>query len=243
MATYRSKTALTSAFLIGALAFAGCGAANDAADSASNAAESASASQGLTDEQKGQVETTIKDYFTALATAEMPAEPPADIQEILSQVNSSADFESLEGIASALSPLSDEDKQKLDDYVKGLDPTYDLFDRSDISVEQSIVLSLVSLGMGNAATADDQESIATITVDTDKVTFTEDTATLPADAFSIGGSASAESSESAVSGNPFTEGPGVIFDGTVLKLENGEWKIDAASYLKSLDQVMAASNQ
>lgn len=243
MATYRSKTALTSAFLIGALAFAGCGAANDAADSASNAAGSASASQGLTDEQKGQIETTLKDYFTTLATAELPSEPPADIQEILSNVSVGSDFESLESTASALSSLSDEEKQKLDDYFKGLDPTYDFIDRSDISIEQSIVLSVMTLSMGNVATSEDQSTIETLTVDTDKVTFTEDTATLSADAFLIGGSASSDPSDSAdVEGNPFREGPGAMLDGTELKFENGEWKIDAATYLKSLDQAIESGN-
>lgn len=245
MATYRSKTVLASALLVGALAFAGCGAANDATDSASKAADSASSAldQGLTDEQKGKLEPAIKDYFKTISTAELPSEMPEDIQAILEKVDPDDDVKSTKNMADALSKLSEEDQQKLESYLKDADPSYDLFDRSGISTAESIVLSIMNMSLGSSLASSDLASVDTFTVDTSKVEFNDKTAVTKADSFVLNASSSASPSDDTQSDSVDEDSPALLFDGTTFTFEGDTWKIDAASFLGSLDKLVEKANQ
>lgn len=216
---------LAPALLIGSLAFAGCSAGNDVASSAPSATSSASATtvQEPTNQQKQQLELAVKEYLSQAQTSySLLLNIPSDIQAIL---ESMGDPETILGTVQGVEGLSEEDRQKLADYFREKDPTYDLFDRSALTESEDTSLSIVNVLLGSALSDLDRARIDDITIDISKVEFTDQTALLTAESF-------ASADDSSTSAGP---APTVLFEGTVFKFEGDSWKIDAKSFMNTID--------
>ncbi|WP_237222938.1 hypothetical protein [Rothia nasimurium] len=243
MTPYYSKTTLASAFLIGSMAFAGCGAAQEASDSTSSSVESVGAAINLTEEQKRQLEPAIKNYFMKAREAGSLHNMPDDIQAIIDKAEGGEDAENLKDLGKAIDTLSADDRQKLLEYSRGIDPTYDLFERSGLTEGEDVALSLMNTFVGSMFSGLDTAIIESITVDLNKVEFGERTATTSTDSF-LTETETSTSTSVPESVTAAAEGALVaLFDGTSFTYEEGAWKIDADSFLDTFNRSIDDANK
>lgn len=224
MAISSKKSALASAFLIGALAFTGCGAADQAKDSVAAASESAS--QVSLD----GIQTLVDDYTKALtdttdlqnAVQSLESDKIDVITKLLDSIGDNTD--NLKTVEDAVSNLSAEDKATLKEVLKDdANKLPQITDYSDMSDDQQLSLDFINLIL---AIGISQQNIE-VTDDNNKVNVDElkpdgNTVNVPAKALADSSGESADGEQKF-----FSELPAIYVD--------GQWKINGKKYLENLE--------
>lgn len=229
MALKTTKSALASVLLIGALAFTGCGAANEAKDAATSAISSAPT--GLTQENKDALQGFMGEYTTAMLTSNI-TENADGVQQLSDLMDTSeiSDANTTADVVKYINELPDEERKKIMDFIEQTDPLYSMTYHEGMSEGQKFVNSFVNiiaaasleeLGLGSEPT----ETAATL--DMSQVTFDDakGTALVPNAALSTAAADQDPDDE--------TQQIDVIF-------KDGKWQLDGlASYerkAKAIDQ-------
>lgn len=249
----RKSTASLALLLAAGFGLSACGsdAANDAKETAqdtvaSATAAAASASEavtpGLTDAQKEELTPFVRDFFSTARSFEAPSDAPEDINALTEKLQIEGEPETIREIAEKIeaSNLTEEELQRLDEYFTDLDPTADMFDRSDITTGESIALGMINVTLGMIFSILDEGIVDSLEVDTEKVEFGDDTATTSAESFTVEG-VSASESASSTADQMGLEMATTFFDDVTFKYVDDAWKIDANSYVDAIDREAASS--
>lgn len=224
MAISSKKSALASVFLIGALAFTGCGAADQAKDSVAAASESAN--QVSLD----GIQTLVDDYTKALtdttdlqsSVQSLEADKLATITKVINSVGDNV--ENIKSIEDAVSGLSSDEKATLKEILKNdANKLPKITDYSDMSDDQQLSLDFINLILAIGLSQDNIEVTADNNkVNTDDLHLDGNTVNVPAKALADGiGESSTDEQKF------FSELPAIYVD--------GQWKINGKKYLENLE--------
>lgn len=220
MAISTKKSAIASAFLIGALAFTGCGAANDAKDVVSSAVESVKdvPTEGI---------QTFADDFTKAMTSNTDAE--SQIEKLVEDSNfvaamttiTGSDGEDIKAIEESVSKLSDEQKAALKKLSEGdLNKFKDITDYGDLNDDQKITLDFTNFILSSTISEEKTGDLADNKINLDDLSLDGTRVEVPMKAIQ-------ELSDNQDDKDFFSKVPAVYTDGT--------WKLDGEKYYENLN--------
>lgn len=233
------KSMATLAILLSAgFGVSACSSGGDSANSG-DSSSSQQEQQGITDEQKQQLESAVQDYYKALGEISTnDAEPNQEQQDALDALQNSEGGTIDEIVSSIDESMNDQQKSDLLDFYNQVLPL-DKVDTSDLSDSEKIVAGTFMVYTVGMLEMTGQDMPEVSSVDLDKVEFGEDDATIPAYALDIsnGASASASASESASASASAESIDEAKKSGQydVFKLVDGQWKVDGRTMLDKFD--------